>query len=77
MAFRMRLRSWLNEIKMDESENVHPWKQFQQNADGNRYKDKNIRFKAQHTSLFKVKTSTKHLNSKQKNIRKKKVKQIE
>ncbi|EFA00524.1 pentatricopeptide repeat-containing protein 1, mitochondrial [Tribolium castaneum] len=59
--FQMRYKTWLDEVEVDDSEDVHPWAQFRQTSDtdSRHYKDKSQRFKARHLSRFKVKTSTK------------------
>ncbi|CAG9864301.1 unnamed protein product [Phyllotreta striolata] len=58
--FKRRYKTWLQEVEVDESENEHPWKQFRE-PQQQEYKYKSsdsdtARFKARHTSLFKVKT---------------------
>lgn len=60
-VFKMRYKTWLDEVEVDDSEDVHPWAQFRQttNTDTRHYKDKSQRFKARHISRFRVKTSTK------------------
>ncbi|KAJ3661805.1 hypothetical protein Zmor_006187 [Zophobas morio] len=59
--FQMRYKTWLEEIEVDDTEDIHPWAQYRQTTetDTRHYKDKSHRFKATHTSRFKVKTSTK------------------
>lgn len=64
----MRYKTWLEEIQVDDSEDVHPWKQFRETSDTNvhHYKDKEekTRFKPVHTSLFRQKTSVKYVKTK-------------
>ncbi|XP_044270574.1 pentatricopeptide repeat-containing protein 1, mitochondrial [Tribolium madens] len=59
--FQMRYKTWLDQVEVDDSEDVHPWAQFRDTSrtDSRHYKDKSQRFKARHLSKFKVKTSTK------------------
>ncbi|XP_074029683.1 pentatricopeptide repeat-containing protein 1, mitochondrial [Leptinotarsa decemlineata] len=59
--FRARYKVWKEQVTVDESEDAHPWQQFRQTSDGDtKFKVKDTaRFKPRHTSLFKVKTSTK------------------
>uniref|UniRef100_A0A6P7F786 Pentatricopeptide repeat-containing protein 1, mitochondrial n=1 Tax=Diabrotica virgifera virgifera TaxID=50390 RepID=A0A6P7F786_DIAVI len=59
--FKIQYKKWLNEVRVDDSENVHPWQQFRETNDNeHKYKPKDTaRFKPRRLSLFKVKTSTK------------------
>ncbi|KAF7273413.1 hypothetical protein GWI33_013878 [Rhynchophorus ferrugineus] len=60
--FLKRHKTWLTEVHIDDTEDIHPWQQFRQNStDENiKYKPKDgVRFPRRHSSLFKVKTSTK------------------
>jgi pentatricopeptide repeat domain-containing protein 1 len=60
--FQMRYKTWLEQVEIDDSDNIHPWTQYRQTIDTDvkHYKDKSQKFKARHLSKFKVKTSMKH-----------------
>lgn len=55
-------KTWKEQVRVDETEDAHPWQQYRQTNDSDvntkGVKD-TTRFKAKHASLFKVKTSTK------------------
>ncbi|CAH1987393.1 unnamed protein product [Acanthoscelides obtectus] len=64
--FRQKLKTWQGQVKVDDSEDVHPWQQFRESNEENKYyksKDDKTRFKPRHASRFKVKTSKKHLRA--------------
>lgn len=56
--FRMRYKTWQNEVQPDINEETHPWQQFRQPVDTNikNYKDPATHFKPRIKSRFKVKT---------------------
>ncbi|XP_030753375.1 pentatricopeptide repeat-containing protein 1, mitochondrial [Sitophilus oryzae] len=61
--FKMRHKTWLTEVQIDESEDAHPWQQFRQGLPEDAHETTGVkdtaRFKPRHASRFKVKTSTK------------------
>ncbi|GLV34789.1 uncharacterized protein CBL_09270 [Carabus blaptoides fortunei] len=56
--FRMRYKSWLEEINIDNKEDVHPWTQFRQPTETNtkRFKWTTTQFKQKITSRYRQKT---------------------
>ncbi|KAL1516600.1 hypothetical protein ABEB36_000494 [Hypothenemus hampei] len=62
-VFKERLKTWLENVQKDDSEDAHPWQQYRQTyPDDVKFKCKDTaRFKPRHASLFRVKTSKKHL----------------
>lgn len=61
MVFKLRYKTWLEKIQIDETEDRHPWTQYRQivDTDVDKFKDTSVRFKRRRLSKFRVKTSTK------------------
>lgn len=53
----MQYKQWLEKVDPLDEDKIHPWQQFRQtsNTDIQHIKDKEVHFKARHTSLFKKK----------------------
>lgn len=58
--FRMRYKSWLEEINIDSNDDVHPWTQYRQPTETNtkKFKWTNTQFKPKITSRYRQKTGT-------------------
>nr|CAI5840324.1 unnamed protein product [Callosobruchus analis]CAI5870058.1 unnamed protein product [Callosobruchus analis] len=61
--FRQKLKIWQDQVKVEDEEDVHPWQQFRESSEENKYyksKDASSKFKPRHSSAFKIKTSPKY-----------------